>query len=66
MILAGILRQPWTNERGETFIGESKIVGSWEGDSFYCADFENDRYEGEMRLSKEDFDKYVSDVREVF
>lgn len=66
MILAGIRKELIENENGEKSIYETKIVGSWEGNAFRCAEFVDDIFQGSTRISKEEFDSQVFDVREVF
>lgn len=65
MIIAGIYRDVYRDDTGAEIPCESKIAGSWEGDTFYAAQFIDDRLEGCVQLSREEFSRKVTGVKEV-
>ncbi len=62
-IYSGILHDTYPDENGKEIPYEDKIVGYWKGKTFKCTsvpDFMT--YE----ISKEEFDKQVSEVKQIF
>ncbi len=62
-IYAGILHDTYTDENGKEVPYDDKIVGFWKGKIFKCSDFPEQMT---FEITKEDFEKKVTEVREIF
>ena len=62
-IYAGILHDTYTDENGKEVPYDDKIVGFWKGKTFKCSDFPELMT---FKITKEEFEKKVTEVREIF
>lgn len=68
-LIAGILNDSCKDENGKEFRYTLKIVGTWEGEEpdkvFKAASFSDNKYEGSIDLSVEEFRAKVTNVCKV-
>jgi|GEM_PF-3144069 len=66
MIIAGTYTTVVRDDRGDEIVCGARIVGNWEGDVFNAAEFVDDRLVGTVWLTREDFERNVTGIKEVF
>lgn len=62
-IYSGILHDTYSDENGKEIPYEDKIVGYWKGKTFKCTSVPDFMF---FEINKEDFEKKVSEVKQIF